>query len=130
MDEKEKQIEPESLETLQERKQKLENTIISRRSFLGKAGSVIAAGALAHFVFIGKVHAGENVLQARRLDCAVGTCVTISGEQVCNQQYSCQISEDICLNSAAQGDTEPPPCTSDCLVPYVTDCFVGMFDAE
>lgn len=134
MNEKEKQTASEELKNLQEKKQKIENTIISRRSFLGKAGGMIAYGLLAHFIFIGKIHARDeySALLKRRLDCAIGTCVNTSSEgQVCYQNFTCDPSE-ACGKSSIAIYTEPtpPPCTKDCLVSYLTDCFAVVFDTE
>lgn len=133
MKKNEKKENHESLDVLQAKKEELESIIISRRSFLGKAGRVIAVGALAHFVFIGRSHASSdlNKIGQRDVDCAVGACVNILGEEVCNQKVECKpIEEYKCGAMTGQKDDEPPPCTNDCMLPYVTDCFIGMFDSE
>lgn len=118
---------------LKQEKQKLEKTVISRRAFLSKAGTIIAAGALSHFVFIGRVNAANQITKSNacNMDCAVGTCVTVLGEEACNQQFSCDpTAEYKCGAMTGNTDSDPKPCTNDCTVPYVTDCFVGLFDAE
>lgn len=123
----------EFLEALQQKKQELEDNIITRRSFLEKTGKIIALGALSHFVLVGRLPAKElnKLTSQNNLNCAVGTCVTVLGEESCNQRFSCNPNTEYkCGAMTGQDDKEPEPCTNDCMISYVTDCFVGIFDTD
>lgn len=98
--------EKEHMDPMSEEREKVQEKIISRRSFIGASGKVIALGMLMHFTMIGNANSNAPSAESRN------GCVRVDLPD-CN--YQCVLDIEPC-----------PKDTSSCPTPY---CYNSPADA-